>query len=854
LRLALGRAVVEEATSLAELLKQLRTAAQMTQEELAEAAGLSPRSISDLERGINLTARRETTRLLADALGLQGSARAAFEATARGRRIAGTHPLPNGLPKAPDAATAPAATRTLPRDIATFTGRDAELVQLVEVLEDTAAGTAGVVSIHAIDGMAGIGKTAFAVHAAHRLSSRFPDGQIFLRLHGHTPGQSPAEPTDALATLLLTIGIPAQQIPADMEARAGLWRDRMSGKRVMLVLDDATGSEQVRPLLPGAAGTLVLVTSRRRLAALPDALSLTLDILRPGQAAELFARLVGRADVRASDSHVADVARLCGYLPLAISLMAGQLKHHHTWTAADLATDLALASDRLAAMHAEDHSVAAAFDLSYRDLTADRQLFFRRLGLQPGPDIDSFAAAAVTDTTLSIARALLEDLYAHHLIDEPARGRYRFHDLIREHARALAAGDEPAGRDMAIARLLGYYLQAARAADRRLARRTTISLPAETASLAARVPDLSTRRQALTWMEAERLNLHAAVDAFSDRTAYTVAIPVVMHGFLRINGHWGEALTLHTTALDAARQEGDLLREAAALANIGDIQYLTGDYPAATASLEEALDIFRSLGNQLGEANSLSTLGLVQLMTGGHIPASASHNRSLQLYRALGDPLGEAVALSELGNVQHLAGDDPTAAASLGAALELLSNLGDQNGQAYALILLSAVQQATGDYSSATASMTRALELYHDTGTPWGEAIALLALGDMQRLTGDHASATASLNRALQLYGDLGHRNGEAEALNSLGELALATGLLAEARVHHTQALAIARDITAPLEEARALEGIARCYLHDGQDVEGRALLSQALAIYRRLNSPHTRRVAATLGDQAEQH
>ena len=844
--------MVEESTSLAELLKRLRTAAQMTQEELAEAARLSPRSISDLERGINLTARRETTRLLADALGLQGSARVAFEATARGRRTVGTPSLQTAQPKTPDGGAVPAATRTLPRDIATFTGRDAELVQLADVLEDT-AGTAGVVSIHAIDGMAGIGKTAFAVHAAHRLTSRFPDGQIFLRLHGHTPGQSPAEPADALATLLLTIGIPAQQIPADVEARAGLWRDRMSGKRVLLVLDDATGTDQVRPLLPGAAGTLVLVTSRRRLAALPDALPLTLDTLRPDQAADLFARLVGRASVRASDSDVADVARLCGYLPLAISLMAGQLKHHHTWTAADLAADLALTSDRLAAMQAEDHSVAAAFDLSYRDLTADRQLFFRRLGLQPGPDIDSFAAAALTDTSLSVARTLLEDLYAHHLIDEPARGRYRFHDLIREHARALAASDELAGRDTAMARLLGYYLQAARTADRRLARRTPVSLPAETASLAARVPDLSTRRRALTWMEAERLNLHAAVDAFSDRTAYTVAIPVVMHGFLRINGHWEEALILHTIALEAARQKGDPLGEAAARANIGDIQYLTGDYPAATASLEKALDIFRSLGNQLGEANSLSTLGLVQLLTEGHMPASASHNRALQLYRALGDPLGEAIALSELGKAQHLAGDDLAATASLSEAQELLGKLGDQNGLAYALILLSAVQQSTGDYSSATASMTRALKLYHDTGTPWGEAIALLALGDMQRLTGDHVSAAASLNRALRLYRDLGHRNGEAEALNSMGELALAAGLSAKARVHHTHALAIARDITAPLEEARALEGIARCHLHDGQATEGRALLSQALAIYERVSSPHARRIETTLRDQAEQ-
>jgi tetratricopeptide (TPR) repeat protein len=842
-----------EPTSLAELLKRLRRAAQLTQEELAEAAGLSPRAISDLERGINLTARRETTRLLADALKLRGPAREAFEATARGHRSADTQAPSAEQQIPPAAAGVAAATRTLPRDIVTFTGRDAELVQLAGALSDLPSGRAGVVSIHAIDGMAGIGKTAFAVHTAHQLASRFPDGQIFLRLHGHTPGHRPAEPADALATLLLTIGIPAQQIPADMEARAGLWRDRMSGKRLLLVLDDATGTDQVRPLLPGAAGTLVLVTSRRRLAALPDALTLTLDALQPDQAAELFARLVGRADVQASDRDVADVARLCGYLPLAISLMAGQLKHHDTWTAADLAADLALANDRLAAMRAEDQSVAAAFNLSYRDLSDDRQLFFRRLGLQPGPDIDSYAAAALADISRPTARTLLEDLYGHHLIEEPVRGRYRFHDLIREHARALAQDDEPAERDAAIDRLAGYYWHTARGADRRLARRTTIHIPAETASQPPPAPDLSTRRQALAWMDAERPNLHAAVDALSDRAAYAVAIPVVMHGFLRINGHWGEALTLHQTALAAARQEGDRLGEAAALANIGDIQYLKCDYPAATKSLMTALGIFRGLGNQLGEANSLSTLGLVQLQTGDHASASASHNQSLQIYRALGDPLGEAIALSELGHVHYLAGDNATATASLLEAVALLSDLGDQNGHAYALVYLSAVQRATGDYPSATASLVHALALYHETGTPWGQPIALLALGDMQRQTGDHASAATSLNQALQLYRDLGHRNGEAETLNSMGELSLASGLPAEARAHHVRALGIARDITARLEEARALEGIARCQLREGQASEGTALLHQALAIYRRFSSFHTRRIETTLRDLAEQ-
>jgi transcriptional regulator with XRE-family HTH domain len=245
------------------LLRQLRAGAGLTQEELAEAASLSPRSVSDLERGINLTARKDTARLLADALGLTGPERARFEAAARGR-------APVEAPAAGDgvAGGSAAATRTLPRDIAAFTGRAAELERLTGALAGAAAG-GGVVGICAIGGMAGIGKTTLAGPAAHQLAPRFPDGQIFLPLHGHTPGQRPVDPADALASLLLAAGMGARAIPPGLDARAARWRDHLAGKEVLLVLDDAAGHEQVRPLLPGTGASLVLITSKR-LAALDE--------------------------------------------------------------------------------------------------------------------------------------------------------------------------------------------------------------------------------------------------------------------------------------------------------------------------------------------------------------------------------------------------------------------------------------------------------------------------------------------------------------------------------------------------------------------------------------------------------
>ena len=367
------------------------------------------------------------------------------------------------------------ALRTLPRDTAAFTGRTRELDRLVAAVSETAA--SGVIGIHAVDGMAGIGKTAFAVHAAHQLASRFPDGQIFLRLHAHTAGQRPVDPAGALATLLLTIGVAPQQIPPGLEARSAFWRGQLAGKKVLVVLDDAAGSDQVRPLLPGSAGCLVLVTSRRRLTALEEAEPVSLGTLPPGEAADLFVRLAGRTGLQPGHRAVAEVTGLCGYLPLAIRLAAAGLRHHPAWTVTDLAAELATARDRLAALQAEDVSVAAAFDLSYQDLTVGQQRLFRRLGLHPGADIDAYAAAALNDTDLRATRRRLGELYDHNLIGEPARGRYRLHDLLREYARALAAADGPADQQAAIGRLLDYYLHTAVAASRHVAWRTSITGP-----------------------------------------------------------------------------------------------------------------------------------------------------------------------------------------------------------------------------------------------------------------------------------------------------------------------------------------------------------------------------------------
>jgi tetratricopeptide (TPR) repeat protein len=510
-------------------------------------------------------------------------------------------------------------------------------------------------------------------------------------------------------------------------------------------------------------------------------------------------------------------------------------------------------------MQAENLSVAAAFNLSYRDLTAGQRRLFRRLGLHPGPDIDAHAAAALCGTGLTVTRRHLQALYGQHLITEPAAGRYRLHDLLREHARALAAADDAGVRDAASGRLLDYYLHAALAANEKL--RLTM-MPAIGKLPAARPPDcaprISTPEQAATWFEAERANLDAAAvhAAACGWAGHATLIPAAMDGFLYLRGYWSHALALQQTALDAARQAGDQLGQARALALLGSMQGVISDFAAAAATLRQALALYRDLGDRAGEGDVLSGQGYLHSVAGDYPAMRACHQQALALFRDLDDPAGQAHALNALGVVYWATGNYPAAAASAGQALDLFRAIGHQSGQATALhtlaivhkltgdypaaaasleqalatfgglgdrymqagvhLELGAVQRLTGNYAAATASSWQALQEFGDLGEPAGRAGALNELGLVQQLTGDYPAASASHQQALSLLVDLGSRDDLADVLNSLGELAHRTAASQQALDHHNQALAIARDLATPLQEARALEGIGPCDLQDG--------------------------------------
>jgi tetratricopeptide (TPR) repeat protein/transcriptional regulator with XRE-family HTH domain len=757
--------VAEPPVRFAGMLRQLRAGAALTQEQLAEAAELNPRTISDLERGLATTPHKDTVRLLADALQLGGPARVEFETAARGHTVPG---------RARGRGVA-AATRTLPRDIASFTGRQHELAELA----DAAADAGGVVSIHAIGGMAGIGKTAFAVHAAHRLAGRFPAGQIFLPLHAHTPGQQPVDPADALASLLLTIGVPAGQIPADLEARTGLWRDQLAGRQLLLVLDDAAGSEQVRPLLPGAGGSLVLVTSRRRLTALEDAQTISLDALPPGEAAALLVRLAVRPGLSPADPGVGEITRLCGCLPLAIGMLARQLYHHPAWTVAGLAGELAAATGRLELLATENLSVAAAFDLSYADLTEDQRRLFRRLGLHPGADIDPYAAAAVDGTGLAAARRCLNALYEQYLLTEPGPGRYRMHDLIREHARALASRlDSGDDRQQATGRLLDYYQQAATRAQDLLARQARGAPGPAAGTVPAAVPVLAGREQALAWARAERLSLLACLDqaTAAGQHARVIALTAALAGLLRHDGPWDEAVTRHATAVQAARQIGDRTGEALALTDLGDVRRITGDFAGAVRDLQEALGIYRDLGDRPGEALALANLGNTRRMAGDYPDAVRDLQEALDICRDLGDQPRRTNVLIIHGQALQAAGDYPAAAQDLREALDIYRDLGDRGGQASALINLGTGEWLTGDYPGAVRDLQEALGICRELGDRLGQVNALTWLGVVRRLTGDYPGAARDLEEALSIGRDLGFLHGQLNALMYLGDVRRLTG------------------------------------------------------------------------------
>jgi tetratricopeptide (TPR) repeat protein len=722
---------------------------------------------------------------------------------------------------------------SLPPDVAVLTGREAELDRMVAPVTAD-AGRDGAGMIYAIAGMPGVGKTVLAVHAAHLLRHRFPDRQLFIDLHAHTPGQDPVSPETALAWLLTATGVDARSLPDDLDGRASLWRDRMTGQRALLVLDNAASSGQVASLLPGGERCMVVITSRRYLADLPGSvIPLLVGTLPVDKAREMFARLAPRVAADPA-AQVAELAKMAGYLPLAISLLARVYARHPTWALADLIRETRASMLTLAA---EKNTVAAAFDVSYRYLDSSLQEFFCSLGTHPGTTIDTYAATALADIGLNQAVRYLDALHREGLLTEASYRRYTMHDLIRRYSQDLAAASPVTAREQALERLLYYYQHTAALVETSLRRQTRTTPASRSVVPPAVIPDLSDSTEALAWIRAERANLLACLDHVTEMSqhARVTILTDAIAALFRYDGPWSEAITRHRAAVAAARSVGDRLGEADALGNLGTICRLTGDYPGAASAQEEALSIYRDLDDRLGQANALNELGMVRQLTGHYPGAARAQGEALGIYRDLDDRLGQASALIERGIVWKLTADYPSATLALEEAQGISRDIGDRLYQASALTQLGMVRMLTSDYPRAIRELEEALGIYHERGNPLGKANVLNRLGTVRLLTGDNPGASLAVAEALDIYHDLGSRLGRAEALSNLGVIRRLTGDYPAATLALEESLSIFRDISARLGQAGALLALGVVRRLTGDCPGAARAMEEALSIYRDL-------------------
>ena len=724
---------------------------------------------------------------------------------------------------------APTGRRMLPREPTAFTGRADELRRLLAETD---------VRIFTIGGLPGIGKTALAVRAAHQLASRYPDGQYFLALHGHTPGQPAADPEDALASLLLMDGVAPGQIPPGREPRAALWRSRTAGRKVLLVLDDASGPAQVEPLLPGTPGSLVLITSRSRLTDLAGVRAISLDTLPSPESAALFTRLADRPVLDAAD--VARIVELCGRLPLAIAVLARQLHHHPAWSAATLAAEQAVARYRLSTLANDDPAVSAAFDLSYAGLPADLRRLLRRLGLFPGGEIEPWAVAALDGTDLAAARRGLNALYDRHLLTETEPDRFRLHDLLRDYVIRLAEEDPAAERTEAVARLADFYLGAAASAGRLITTgRRHPPVPAPAATEPVTVPEFTDLHAPNRWLATERLNLDAVLRLTASRyPAHAVAILASCAAFLA-RGYGTQGLKLSLSVLQTAGTAGDEPLHGWAFLGAAEFQRATGDLPGALASTSQAVDLFRSATDTAGEADAILHLGWMYHLTGDYQVAARHLAQALGLFRSLGDELGEAHALSLLAWVDYSTTDYQSAVSKARQAARVYAKHGLADGLRSAQYQLAVVQQETGDFPAAMASFAAALEATLSLRDRHAEATMRAHLAYLQSLTGRTAEAVLGLATALRIHREVGNRLGEATALNFLGVAHRRSGDAAAAVTSQREAAAIYRICGSRLGEANALLELGRSqHQLTGEVAQALATTEQALQVFRELGDP----------------
>ena len=790
----------------------------MSQVELASRAGLGIRTVRDIESG-KVRPQPKTLRLLAEALGLESDGRALL--TGSPERVA-------------------AVPRELPRALTAFTGRGSHLDALLTAVDDGA-------SVVAVHGMAGVGKTSLAVWVAHTLASRYPDGQLFVDLHGFThPGGTRPELKSVLTRVLRSLDPTDRTLPADCDELTARYRSAIADRRILLVLDNAASAEQVEALLPGTPGSLILATSRRDLSSLAGAHSVPLE---PPPMREAAAMLSAAVAGRITEAEAVAVAERCGRLPLAMGLAAARLRSRPLWRVADLLERLSDEDRLLDELDMGHRGVAAALRASYLELDADHRRLLRRLGLVPGHDVDVYAAAALCDVDEERAAAMLESLVDVHLAETRSPGRYRLHDLVRLFASRLAELEETqADQDDTFLRLVGVYLHFTYQAAARLhpnKRRFTEGTAAHDADL----PGFTNQPSALAWFHTERSNLESAVvaAAHTGQLEHAWHLATAFNAFFVHDSDIGPHANVNQIALDIARRTGDGRKEAFTLGDAGRQLLAAGRHREAIDYLDRSVALKRDLGEFGDAALTLANIGVLHRRSGRFAEALEVHEAALAQAEAAADAAAAALIRTNMVVPLLRLGRFAETERRLAAAEQRL-DVGDDHNRIRIEVFRGVLVRERGDPAAAVTMHTACLRAYRGEGVTADVTATLIELGEDLLRLGRGAEAAAQLNRAIEYAVKLVDPSLERSARNCLGRALTASDDTEAAIGQLERAAAIAETHADAYELARAHHGLADAHRRRGDTAAERRHLHRAARGYANCDVPEAAAVAEQLG------
>lgn len=766
-------------------------------------------------------------------------------------------PAADLLPPPPDRPTplqtsAEPVPDNLPSDVV-WVGREEELRQLSEGIADLDDRPPGAALVRTIDGMAATGKTALAVHAAHTLCEHFPSAHLFLDLRAHASFQEPLGTAAALTELLRALGHSSDELPRSTAELITLWRTTMAVSRAVIVLDDATGPEQVRPLLPGSSRSLIIVTSRYRLTGLSQARSLSLEAMRLPDAVRLFRERVG-AHRKVHEEDVAEVVRLLGRLPLGVEMVASRLQAHPAWTTADLRERFARRVTRLPEIRDAGRELAHVFADSYNTLTERQQLVFRRVGLHLGAEFGTSAAAALAGLPEDETDRVLEELNAHHLISEPVPHRYRLHDLLREFAVGHAEAEGGGQREEAIARLVDLYLHAADQADRRTYPQR-LRLPIPGSSSQPSDPPWG-RGSPSQWFITEGPNLLATAEyVHRHSTARELAyVAHVLAGYLDAEGYLATAETLLRAAVAYWCETSDSAAEIRARLDLNTVLIHVGDYAAAIETLTKASEIAGAIGDIELKAEALHQISMAHWQTGAYEEAFRYQQECLSIRMSGANRLQQARSLNMAGILLGHLGQYGDSLRYFERALSKYQGTRDITGEYKTLNNIAEVQHALGDTENASRTFRQAIEMSREVGKRMDTATLEMNLAGVLSASGQRTEALGLYEEALVIFRSAGDKRNESITLNGIGEVLQAMDRCEDAIEYHQVALTIAEAIAAANEQAQALRHLGVAEHRTGRLGEADGHLRASLMLAHRMHAAaeeaETRAVLDELGRQ----